>query len=89
MNQRVLFLYRDADNYKFALTRIVSADTPLKPGDEIEYERLGFDRDTFHDEVVGYLYDDTSDHNLLEVIDVENTTAEADLILARQPVTPA
>jgi len=89
MNQRVLFLYRDADNYKFAFTRIVSTDTSLKLEDEVEYERLGFDRDTFHEEVVGYPYDDVSDHNLLEVVEVENTTAEADLILTHQPVTPA
>jgi len=89
MNQRVLFLYRDADNYKFALTLIVATETPLKPEDEVEYERLGYDRDRFHKEVVCYPYDHQSDHNLLEVIEVEDTTAEADAHLSPLPVTPA
>ena len=66
--QRITFLYRDGDNYKFLLTRIVETDKPLSVGDEVEYEKLGFDQDSFHSDVVGYQYDDKSDHNILYVI---------------------
>jgi len=74
--QRITFLYRDGDNYKFLLTRIVETDKPLSVGDEVEYEKLGFDQDSFHSDVVGYQYDDKSDHNILEVIEAEFSDEE-------------
>ena len=79
--QRIVFLYRDADNYKFALTRTVQSDQPLSVGDEVEYERISFDQQTFHREVVGYAYDYTSDHNLLEVVEATLSDAEPDCVL--------
>ena len=70
MKQIVNFLYRDGDNYKFPFVRVVEVKEPLKPEDEVDYEHLGIGRDEFHEEIVGYPYDDQSDHSLLEVVDV-------------------
>lgn len=69
--QRITFLYRDGANYKFTFTRIVQSDKPLSVDDQVEYEKLGLDQKSFHDDVVGYPYDDEYDHNLLDVIEVE------------------
>lgn len=62
------FLYRDACNYKFTFRREIPAGVKLKVGDDIEYEKLGFTRKEFHKEIVGYKYDKTSDHNLVELV---------------------
>ena len=64
--KRGQFLYRDGSNYKFTFF----ADVPegLKVGQETSYEKLGYDRTTFHKEIVGYKFDKTSDHNLVDLV---------------------
>lgn len=66
MIKRGNFLYRDGENYKFPF----EADVPerhqgIKEGDEIEYEKLGYDAYRFHKELVKYPYDPDSDHNIV------------------------
>lgn len=65
------FLYRDGNNYKF----VFKAEIPegLKVGDETTYQKLGFTRKSFHDDVVGYKYDREADHNIVSLQSIEDS----------------
>lgn len=82
MKQRVTFQYRDASNFKFQFSGVVETSTPFTVSDdagEIPYERLGYDQARFHKEVVKYPYNDQDDHNLLEVLEVENVPDDTEV----------
>lgn len=64
------FMYRDGSNYKFFFEAELPND--MKINDETTYEKLGYDRKSFHKDIVGYKYDKTSDHNIVELIEVNN-----------------
>lgn len=61
------WLYRDASNYKFRFTAPVPEGVEI--GEDVEYERLGYTKESFHEEVVGYPYGD-DDHNLVTLEDI-------------------
>ena len=63
------FMYRDGNNYKFLFEAFI--DDKMKVGDETTYEKLGFTRKDFHKRIVGYKYDETSDHNIVELIEIK------------------
>ena len=65
------FFYRDGANYKFTFSYPIPDTLELKIGEEIEYEQLGITRKEFHDDLIGYKYDKTSDHNIVEVTGIE------------------
>lgn len=63
------FLYRDGANYKFTFTADIPDD--MKVGEETTYEELGLTQEEFFNDIVGYKYDEEFDHNIVELIKIE------------------
>lgn len=70
MEQKIVFLYRDADNYKSCFSATIQTENPLAEGDIVSYLDLGFSVEEFHQKIVGYGFNPDSDHTLVEAVGV-------------------